>query len=264
MKPSIKFALTLLASASWSATGLAADAVPAAKATAATPVPAAPTLKMGDPAPEFKVTQWYKGGPVTLEADKTYIVECWATWCGPCVAAFPHLSEIAKANKDKLTVIGVNVWERKKPDEVKTFVEGQGDRMSYNVAADGDNAIAINWLKAAGQNGIPCAFVVSKGKIAWIGHPATLKQETLDSIVAGTFDTAAAAKAMEKQQAPAKYFNQNVTPLIMKKDYAGALEKLEGMKKDFPDEEKTINANIERIKAMQAKDAPKDAPKATP
>ena len=264
MKTSIKFAMAMLACASWTVTGFAAETPATLKSTTAAKTPAtpppAPTLKMGDAPPEFKVTQWYKGGPVTIEADKTYIVECWATWCGPCVAAFPHLSEVAKVNKDKVTIIGVNVWERKTAEEVKKFVEDQGDKMSYNVAADGDNVIAMNWLKAAGQNGIPCAFVVSKGKIMWIGHPASLKQETLDSIIAGTFDVAGALKAKEKEEAPAKFFVQHVSPLLMKKDYAGAIEQLESMKKEFPDEVKTIDMHIEKLKSMITKDAPKDAP----
>jgi thiol-disulfide isomerase/thioredoxin len=218
--------------------------------------PAAPTLKMGDAAPEFKATQWHKGGPITLDATNTYIVECWATWCGPCVKAFPHLSELAKANEGKVTVIGVNVWEKKKPDEVKAFVDAQGDKMSYNVAADGDGFIAKNWLQAAGQTGIPCAFVVSRGKVAWIGHPASLEQKLLTSIVDGTCDIAALAKAKEKAEAPAKYFNQHVTPLLRKNDNAGAISQLEEMKKAFPDEAKTIDGHIERLKAK--------LPKATP
>lgn len=214
------------------------------------------TLKMGDPAPEFKVGDWYKGDPVKMEADKSYIIECWATWCGPCIAAFPHLSELAKANEGKVTVVGVNVWERKKPEEVKTFVEGQGDKMSYNVVADGDGAIANNWLKAAGRNGIPCAFVVTKGKIGWIGHPAGLNQKLLDSVLDGTFDAAAAAKAEEKQAAAGKYFSEHVVPMLKKKDIAGAIEALENMKKEFPAEEKTINMHIERMKAQLAKEKP--------
>jgi thiol-disulfide isomerase/thioredoxin len=256
MKPSIKYALAMLACASPVMTGLAADATPPANAGNAVKAPASPTLKMGDAAPEFKVTQWYKGGPVTLEADKTYIVECWATWCGPCVAAFPHLSEIAKANEGKITVIGVNVWERKKPEEVKTFVETQGDKMSYLVAADGENAIATHWLKAAGRNGIPCAFVVSKGKIAWIGHPASLKQELLTSIIDGTCDIAALAKAKEKEDASAKFLSQNVGPLLRKKDYAGAIVQLEAMKKEFPDQESKISQLIEKVKTMLPKETP--------
>src|SRR6478609_10056979 len=113
MKSTLQLAVTLL---SLTAAGTLQLKAEDEKAPAAAPAAAAPSLKMGDAAPELKVTQWFKGTPVTsLDASKTYIVECWATWCGPCVAAFPRLSEIAKANEGKITVIGVNVWERKKP-----------------------------------------------------------------------------------------------------------------------------------------------------
>ena len=245
MKHALTYA-SILAFASVSSTMMTAHAEPAVEA-------AAKELKIGDAAPEFKVTKWFKGEPVTMDASKTYIVECWATWCGPCVAAFPHLSEIAKANKDKITVIGVNVWEKKTPEEVQAFVVSQGDKMSYNVAADGEGVIAKDWLKAAGQNGIPCAFVVHKGKVNWIGHPASMKQELLDSIIAGTYDMAAASKAKEKQEATANYFKKNVVPLMIKKDYAAAIEKLEEMKKEFPDEATTINGHIERLKKQLEK-----------
>lgn len=207
------------------------------------------TLKIGDKAPEFKVTQWFKGDPVTLDDKGTFIVECWATWCGPCIAAFPHLSEIAKANEGKITVIGVNVWERKTMDEVKEFVKGQGDKMSYHVAEDGDKVIAEKWLQAAGRNGIPCAFVVSKGKVAWIGHPMGLEQKLLDSIVDGTFDSTDFQKAEDQKQAVQTYFAKNVVPSLRKNDNAAALEALEKMKKDFPDEAKNVDAFIERLKA---------------
>ncbi len=212
------------------------------------------TLKMGDPAPEFKVTQWFKGEPVTVDDKGTFIIECWATWCGPCIAAFPHLSEIAKANEGKISVIGVNVWERKSMDEVKAFVETQGDKMSYHVAEDGDKVITDKWLKAAGRNGIPCAFVVDKGKVAWIGHPAALDQKLLDSIIDGSFDLAAFKKAEEQQEAAGKYFGENVVPFLQKKDNTGAIEALEKMKKEFPSEETSINAYIERIKGMPAEE----------
>lgn len=238
--------------------GLAVHALsiaPIAAETAEKPQAAAPatSLKVGDAAPEFKVSAWLKGDAVTIDKDKTYIIECWATWCGPCIAAFPHLSEVAKANKDKITVIGVNVWEKKPADQVKAFVEEQGDKMSYLVAADGDSVIANDWLKAAGQNGIPCAFVVSKGKVNWIGHPMGLKQELLDSIIDGTFDVAAYAAAKEKEEAAGKYFSANVIPLLQKKDIEGAIAKLEEMKKEFPGEVANIDRHITRLKEQVKK-----------
>ncbi len=246
MKKLNQFALSLLACTLGSSLHLTAA-----------PVAAAPALKIGDATPEFKVGQWYKGGPVTLEADKAYIVECWATWCGPCVAAFPHLSELAKANEGKLTVIGVGVWEKKTPAEVQTFVDGQGDKMSYNVVADSENTIATKWLKAASEKmGIPTAFVVNKGKIAWIGHPATLEQKLLTSILDGTFDVAAAAKDAEKQAELENYFSENVGPMLQKGDFPGAISALEEMKKKFPAEAGNIDKHIARMKAQLPKDAP--------
>lgn len=39
------------------------------------------------------------------------------------------------------------------------------------------------WLKAAGIAGIPTTFVVSKGKIVWIGHP--IKLDSISSTAQG-------------------------------------------------------------------------------
>lgn len=245
MKTKIQLAALLLALTTLGTTRSVAQDTPAPKNEKP-----APSLKIGDAAPEFKVTQWFKGDPVAIDDKGTFIVECWATWCGPCIRAFPHLSELAKAYEGKISVIGVNVWERKTPEEVKSFVEAQGDKMSYLVAADGDKVIEEKWLKAAGRTGIPCAFVVSKGKVAWIGHPNGLDKELLDSILDGSFDVAAYAKEQEAQQAAGKYFTQHVMPLLRTKDYAGAIGKLEEMKKEFPSEIKNIDMHITRLKAQ--------------
>jgi thiol-disulfide isomerase/thioredoxin len=144
------------------------------------------TLKVGDPAPALRFAKVYKGQSLeTLDPKQTYIVECWATWCGPCRAAFPHLSALAKELEGKVTVIGVDVCESKSATEVQQFVDKQADKMAYTVAADPNGMVATNWLNAAGQNGIPFSFVVAKGKIAWMGNPTGLSAPMVLALAEG-------------------------------------------------------------------------------
>ena len=51
-----------------------------------------------------------------------------------------------------------------------------------------------HWMRAAGRNGIPSAFIVGKtGNVEWMGHPGSM-DAPLKAIIAGTFDREAFAK----------------------------------------------------------------------
>ena len=147
-------------------------------------------LKVGDPAPTMQAAEWIQGPPVNaFEPGKVYIVEFWATWCGPCRASIPHLNDLHQKYKDAgLIVIGQNVSE---PDEqaVAPFVKAMGGTMGYGVALDDRNretegAMAVTWMRAANLAGIPAAFVIDKkGRIAWIGHPMQLREGLLQNLL---------------------------------------------------------------------------------
>jgi thiol-disulfide isomerase/thioredoxin len=165
-------------------------------------------LKVGDAAPPVKVEKFLRGQPVSqFEKGKVYVVEFWATWCGPCIASMPHLSSLQKLYGDKVTIIGTNIWEDRpeySPEtlkKVENFVKNAGDRMTYTVAFDGSaKAMDTAYMKAAGMNGIPTAFIVDKqGKIAWFGHPMWLDLP-LDLIVNDKWDAKTGPERVAKAQ----------------------------------------------------------------
>ena len=159
-------------------------------------------LKVGDPAPATRPATMLQGAAVKdFKKGEVYVFECWASWCGPCIAAIPHLNELHKQmGKKGVVITGVNVWESERDaasaQRAKDFLQAQGSKMSYRVALGG-KAFIKDWLEAAEVNGIPHAFVVADGKIAWTGHPAQLTAEMLGDILTGT-PLAAAAPIAEK------------------------------------------------------------------
>ncbi|MBW7904026.1 MAG: redoxin family protein [Phycisphaerae bacterium] len=167
--------------------------------------------KLGDAAPALQISEWVKHGPVDVTAkDKVYVVEFWATWCGPCVRNIPHLTELQKKHKDKVVFVGVT---REKPDVVKPFVEKQGDKMDYVVAIDKDGGTHKGYMEAFEVRGIPHAFIVDRaGKIAWQDHPASPEfEKALEVLVSGdkaAYDKlrAAAEDRQRAQQLSMKYY----------------------------------------------------------
>jgi thiol-disulfide isomerase/thioredoxin len=173
--------------------------------------PQRPALVVGSPAPPIAVERWMQGEPASVAPGKIVVLEFWATWCGPCIEAMPHLSSLAEQYKGKVAFVGVDVSDRKVlPDEklpnsqshidrIRKWMDDNAGKMRYSVALD-DAADTMDktWLKAAGKNTIPSTFVVSDQKVVWIGLPTDL-ENPLFEIVAGTYDLRAGIAKYEAE-----------------------------------------------------------------
>lgn len=198
---------------------LAAQDAPAAEEPAAEE----PALKLtiGSAAPALDVEHWVQDGkgkfkPVTkFEAGKVYVVEFWATWCGPCIASMPHIVETQNHYADKgVQIVSISdedldtVTEFLKRDyaapedsssEAGTEVpKTYGELTSaYCLTTDPDQSSYQDYMVAAGQNGIPTAFIVGKtGEVEWIGHPMQM-DKPLEQVVDGSYDRDAAIAEMK-------------------------------------------------------------------
>lgn len=206
------------------------------------------TLHIGDPAPALKYSQWLKGTPVnSFKGDQLYILEFWATWCGPCKSAMPHLTRLQKQYEGKATFIGVDIWEKVKEGQpyesslpmVTKFVNSNGAHMGYHVIADNnDQAMSQNWMKAAGLSGIPSTFIVQNEKVVWIGHPMQL-DSILPTILKGSYDMKEFKQSFEKrlserQNDPFRAAVKPVSEALQAKDYKMAIELLDKIMVEQP------------------------------
>lgn len=164
-----------------------------------------PALKIGDPAPPLNIETWVTGQPIDeAVADGVYVVEFWATWCGPCRVSMPHLSELQQQYGDEVAFVGVT---REDVMTVQRFLASEGpegqpwdDIIQYRLATDDRGATYAAYMEAAQQPGIPTAFIVGRsGLIEWIGHAGRI-DDPLRQVVDGAWDRQAAAQSLRQRE----------------------------------------------------------------
>ena len=177
-----------------------AIAPPQAVATDGAPAQG-PALSLGSKAPMPEIEFVVRGDrPRFFEPGRVYVIEFWATWCGPCRKSMPHLTRIAEEFADRgVTVVGIS--DEDEPT-VRAFLEKDEWRQKarYVLCADPDRSTHRAYMEAAGQQGIPTAFLVKEGTVQWIGHPSQL-DGPLAKVLDGTWDWKAAKATFDDAMA---------------------------------------------------------------
>ena len=202
---------------------------------------ASDTLGVDDPAPPLDIAHWLIGPEVrTFEPGKIYILEFWATWCGPCVANMGHLSEVQEKHADDGVVV-IGTSDEPLPKVVRfLFSEHRGEgvlqneRIRYRLVTDPDRSVWEDYMVAAGRQGLPQAFIIGRdGRIEWIGHPhPSYMDEPLARIVAGTWDRAAFEarfEPLQQREAELSRLRESFSEASGAGDWEAALAALDGI-----------------------------------
>jgi uncharacterized protein (TIGR03435 family) len=174
--------------------------------------------KVGDAPPLLHATELLQAPPdAKFDAEslrgKVVVLEFWATWCGPCVAAIPHLNGLSdKFAGQPVQFIAITAEDQA---TVESFLKKRP--MKAWIALDTDRAMN----KAYDISSIPHTVVLDRdGKIAAITYPTTLTAQYISDLIAGKKISMAhgGGETVPAQQAPEKgpppLYEVTITPSV--------------------------------------------------
>ena len=143
------------------------------------PVDSASDMR-GKTIPGFTVASWITPRPDA--GSRLVAIDFWATWCGPCRAAIPHVNELNdKYGKDMLFV-GIS------DEKDSAFTAGLKKQklkpadFRYSLALDPAGTLKN---KVFGVKGIPHMAIFSPdGIVRWQGHPMSLQEADIEKMIA--------------------------------------------------------------------------------
>lgn len=126
-------------------------------------------------APELAIKEWIGEKPALK--GKTIILEFWATWCGGCIEAIPHINNLSKAYAEK-DVLFISINSHDSMEKVEKFMS----KTTFNTHVVLDDSMKTASLLRV--RSIPQTFLIDKnGYLRWQGTPGLLTNEFLQNFI---------------------------------------------------------------------------------
>jgi cytochrome c biogenesis protein CcmG, thiol:disulfide interchange protein DsbE len=117
-----------------------------------------------------------------LRDGKVKLVNFWASWCAPCRAEHPNLSQL---KAEGVTIYGVNYKD--KPDAALGFLNDLGNPYAA-IGADAGGRMGIDW----GIYGVPETFIIDgEGKVI-TRFPGPITERVMEDVIRAGIKKAAA------------------------------------------------------------------------
>ncbi len=128
-----------------------------------------PSPLIGRPAPAFELPLLHQPDRRFSQKDmlgKVWVMNVWASWCPPCLAEHPVVTELAKS----VPVVGLNYKDSR--DDALPWLQKNGDPYQLSVH-DPAGRIAIDY----GVYGVPETYIIDKRGVIRYKHVGPITPE---------------------------------------------------------------------------------------
>ncbi len=137
-------------------------------------------VKNNELVPNFKLTTVLNAPVKTADLQqlkgRLVWIEFWATWCGACIEAMPHLQQLQDKYKNKLQVINVT---QETAERTKQFMKARPSKLWYAIDTAGKLADLFP------HRLIPHSVLISPdGKLIAGTNPESITEKVIDSLLA--------------------------------------------------------------------------------
>lgn len=117
--------------------------------------------------------------------DTTYVVNFWATWCGPCVEELPYFERLNNENANKpIKVILMSLdFKSKLKTEVVPFVAKHKISSEVYVVNENDQQKFIDRVDKNWSGALPATLILNTDKKLRLFHEQTFTYEQLTKAI---------------------------------------------------------------------------------
>lgn len=119
--------------------------------------------------------------PAGFYKGKFLVLDFWATWCGPCIASFPKLSELEQKYKDNSSLVFASITGESK-GKIDTFIKKKKDKLPDVLYLIDSNGATWNYYNV---RYIPLVLVFApSGEVVFAGKVEELVKD-MDKLLNG-------------------------------------------------------------------------------
>ncbi len=159
------------------------------------------TLQIGDPRPELHARSFSDGHSLTwkeLEGEVA-VVDFWATWCAPCVEAFPKFNNLVETFADRPVRFVSVTYESE--SMIRPFLENHP--LETTVALDDD----FKSFRSFMAWGIPAVYIFNPGgDLVSVIHPEDLSRRLLEAVLLDQIPEVEQSRGWSDPEGAEEYF----------------------------------------------------------